>query len=274
MSGIKEFLRPRSVREAVVLLNGSSGRVALAGGTFLGSHCPVQVSGLVDLSLLGLSYVKAQGAGIEIGAMTTLADVAESRLCGAMAEHVRDAATEPLRHMITVGGNVMIPLRWSDLPLLLCVLDARFVVEGIRGVKEYSADEFFAQAPVKVVGRGKILTAVRIPRARKMRVARIKLVRNFGDVPGLQIAIAMQMQRDVLRNVRIAYVGQRPLPTRLRQCEALVEGMRAAEVTTAEIGRVATEEVGQVTDVRFSSEYLREMVGVFVQRALEECIHG
>lgn len=274
MSGVREFLRPGSVSEAARMLRGSPGRVALAGGTFLGAHCPPRVTGLVDLSRLGLSYIKAQGTGVIIGAMTPLAAVADSAQCGSLARCVAEAASEPLRQMITVGGNVMIPLRWSDLPLLLHVLDGEFVVQGSGGkAREYESAEFFKQAPTTLLRRGELLTEVRVPVLRGVRLARRKLVRNHGDIPALQVAASLQVKRGKMKSVRVAFVAQKPLPARLAACEKLLEGQRADDALLTAAAEAVRGEAGTLTDVRFSSEYLLEMLGVFVRRVLEECLH-
>lgn len=274
MSGVTEFLRPGSVSEAARMLRGSPGRVALAGGTFLGAHCPARVTGLVDLTCVGLSYIKGHGSGVVIGAMTPLAAVANSAVCGPLARCVAEAATEPLRQMITVGGNVMMPLRWSDLPLLLHVLDAKCVVQGSgETVRSYASAEFFNQSPSALLKRGELLTEVRVPMLRGVRLARRKLVRNHGDIPALHVAASLQMKRGKMKNVRVAFVAQRPLPTRLAACEKLLEGESADDGLLTAAAEAARGEAGTLTDVRFSSEYLQEILGVFVRRVLEECLH-
>jgi len=271
MSGIQEFVRPASIAEALRMLS-VTGRVPLAGGTFLGAHCPSRVTGLVDLSRIGLSYIKAHGEGVVLGAMTPLAALASSARCGPLAACAADAATEPLRHMITVGGNVMIPLRWSDLPLLLCVLDAEFVVRGhAMRTRTYRSGVFFKQPPAVLLKQGELLTEVHVPALRGVRLARRKLVRNHGDIPALQVAAALRLQRGKMCNVRMAFVAQKPLPTRLAACEDLIEGKKPTDELFAAAAHAVRGEAGVLSDTRFSSAYLQEIIGVFVRRILEEC---
>lgn len=258
--------------EAARMLRASAGRAALAGGTFLGAHCPPRVTGLVDLSQVHLSYIRGRGKGVVLGAMTTLAAVAAAERCGVLAMCARDCATEPLRQMITVGGNVMMPLRWSDLPLVLHVLGAEYEVYGQGGrLREYTSDEFFKQPPASLLKRGELLREVRVPMVRGVRVARRKLVRNYGDIPAVQVAAALHVSRGMMKNVRVAFVAQRPLPQRLRRCEQLVEGRKPSDELFAEAGDAARRDAGTLTDTRFSSGYVQEILGVFVRRVLEEC---
>ncbi len=269
MSGIQEFLRPGSVPEAARMLR-AAGRAPLAGGTFLGAHCPPRITGLVDLSRLGLSYIKPCNGGVAIGAMTPLDAIARAPRCGPLAICAAEAATEPLRHMITLGGNVMVPLRWSDMPLLLSVLDAQFILHGLRA-RTVSSTAMFAQVPASLLKRGELLIEVRLPALRAVRLARRKLVRNHGDIPALHVAVAFKLVRGKMRGVRVAFVAQRPLPQRLAACEQLLEGAAPCDVLFARAAAIACEQAGPLSDMRFSPAYLRDMLAVFIRRALEEC---
>jgi CO/xanthine dehydrogenase FAD-binding subunit len=271
MSHITEFLKPPSVAEALRLLRAQPERAPLAGGTFLTAHLPNKITGLVDLSGLGLDYVKRRDGAVALGAMTTLNTMAQAAALGPLAALCRDCATQPLRNAITIGGNVMQPLRWSDLPLLLTVLRASFVIRDKRQ-RTLIADDFFRQLPAKTVGTGGLLTEVVVPDLRRVRLARKKIVRAHDDIPALHVAVAVRLERGRARDVRIAFVAQKPLPTRLPAAEALLEGV----APTADVIRAAAEAAqaaaGPLSDIRFSGEYLGEMLGVHVRRLLTKCL--
>jgi len=108
------YVRAASVAEASRLL--AKGSAAIAGGTdLLGlrkAHIAVPER-LVDLTRIeGLrGCIRERGAGLRIGALTTLVELEESE---ALAKHLpivrealADAATLQLRSMGTVGGNLL-----------------------------------------------------------------------------------------------------------------------------------------------------------------------
>ncbi|RLD08668.1 MAG: hypothetical protein DRI44_09535, partial [Chlamydiae bacterium] len=115
---IKNFYKPDSVNDAVKFLKNNILATPIAGGTFLSLHASKKITSLVDLSSLNLDYIKKKSDSLVIGATTTFAQIADSKLFSPLTEITGNTATEPLRNMITAGGNVMIPLRWSDLPLV------------------------------------------------------------------------------------------------------------------------------------------------------------
>lgn len=86
----------------------------LAGGTDLLDMLkerlirPRQVVNLKTIP--GLSFIKKSGAGLEIGALTTIAEIAEHPLVqkdlAVLAEAATSIATPQLRNMGTIGGNL------------------------------------------------------------------------------------------------------------------------------------------------------------------------
>jgi len=271
MPHLTEFLKPTSVAEALRLLRAQPGRVPLAGGTFLTAHLSKKTTGLVDLSGLGLDYIKRRDGAVALGAMTTLSAMAQATALGPLATVCRDCATQPLRNAITVGGNVMQPLRWSDLPLLLTVLRAEFVIRAQRQ-KTLSADDFFRQLPAKTVGPGGLLTEIVVPDLRTVRLARKKIVRAHDDIPALHVAVAVRLERRRACDVRIAFVAQKPLPTRVPAAEALLEGVVPTAALLAAAAKAARAAGAALSDFRFSGEYLAEMLGVHVRRLLTDCV--
>lgn len=270
MTEITCIHHPVKLAQATALLNNGESFLPLAGGTFLALHMPAQTRELVDLSNLCLRYIRKDGTGCRIGAMATIADIAHSTVTGHLADIAGDIATEPLRHMITVGGNVMQPMRWSDLPVLFCVLNAEFTLKGARK-RKLTADRFFSERPKDILKPGEILAEVAIPHVKTTVLARKKIVRAHDDIPALHLAAAYRILRGVVRDARIAYVSRNALPVRLKAAEHIIEGNKPGTKQFHAAAAAAMEEFGGITDIRFSSEYLREMVRVYTRRILQAC---
>ena len=116
-----DFARPGSIAEAVALLEtsetaGSNGTRALAGGTDLLTLMKADLYAperLVDIKRLAEldNRIEEGPHGLTIGALTTLAQLEEDprvRMhCPALGEAAALAATPQLRHMATIGGNLL-----------------------------------------------------------------------------------------------------------------------------------------------------------------------
>lgn len=111
-----EYLGPRSVKEALEMIDGHRGKVGIvAGGTDIINRLRQRlVAPPFVMSLKGvaeLAGVRKKGANIVISAGTTLRDVMESPI---VAEYVpglmqaaRLVAAPPIQNIATIGGNIL-----------------------------------------------------------------------------------------------------------------------------------------------------------------------
>lgn len=112
-----KHINARTLREANKLLSGSGGKAKLiSGGTDLLSALkdkilPEYPEVIVNLKTIpGLDYIKDDGKVLRIGALTKLADIAESTAVKTkykiMGEAAYAVATPQVRNMATIGGNL------------------------------------------------------------------------------------------------------------------------------------------------------------------------
>jgi len=114
---VKDFklAEPKTLQQASALLAASNGRAALiAGGTDLLGEMKEGVREpevVVDLMTIpGLSSIRQDQAGLRVGALTTVAELAEDaaagRLFPGLSQAARSVASPQLRRLGTVGGNL------------------------------------------------------------------------------------------------------------------------------------------------------------------------
>ncbi len=258
---IHTLARPRSIGEALELIREKSG-VPVAGGVWLKMH-PRPLALAVDLSGLGLEYIRETGGGIELGAMTTYRELETSSL---LAERFGPAFPEALgrivgvqlRNMVTVGGTVAGKYGFSDLNTLLMALGARL---ALAGDGEREIEGFFLDAGDKPPLIEKILLPARGRAAfESMRV-------SGGDFSVLNAAAAYAGG-----SWRVA-LGARPAASRL--CREAMRLLGAephpAEPQIRAAAKAAQEESSFSGDLRASADYRRTISAVLVERAIKEC---
>ena len=111
MLNLREIYKPKTIEEAIALL-ARPDTVALAGGTELVASRRKDVRAVVDLSNLGLAYIRDRGGAVAIGAMTRLGDVAESPMLraavnGVVSQAAHRSAASLMRNQATVGGTLI-----------------------------------------------------------------------------------------------------------------------------------------------------------------------
>lgn len=111
-----KLINARSIEEAIAALQQRDARI-MAGGTDMlgvlkGNILPQYPGTIVNIgSIEGLDYIRNDGDGtLRIGALTRLADVAESDVVNAryaaLARAAKKTASHNLRNMGTIGGNI------------------------------------------------------------------------------------------------------------------------------------------------------------------------
>ncbi len=127
-----EYHRPSSSKDALGLAAKKTEGRYLAGGQSLVQAMKLRLSSptdLIDLGLLKeLSFIKASGSTIEIGAMTRHADVAESKdvqkAIPALAVLAGIIGDRQVRHMGTIGGSLANNDPAADYPAAVLGLGA------------------------------------------------------------------------------------------------------------------------------------------------------
>jgi carbon-monoxide dehydrogenase medium subunit len=276
---VEVYHRPRSIREAVRLLRAGGRRARLvAGGTDVAVGADPGIRSLVDITRLGLSYIRRDGDAWAIGATTTMAEIERSspilRLGGGiLAKAAATCGSVQIRNMATVGGNLANASPAADTAVALLALDATVVVAGERTQRRIPLTSFFS-GPHKTSLNGGLLVEIRIPISAGGRTGWSfqKLGRTESDISLVNVAAGFQVDaRGRCKWARIALGAVAPTPLRAVGAEGLMAGVSINEETLQPVLDEVTREVNPVADIRASAEYRREMARVLTERALREC---
>ncbi|MFB3919317.1 carbon monoxide dehydrogenase medium chain [Candidatus Velamenicoccus archaeovorus] len=211
---------PVSVDEALALLRKCEKPVVLAGGTFVlntlkkTAAYPTDVIGLRKIA--PLHGIRDTARETAIGSMTTLAEIASSPVIrehfAVLAEAAARAATTPLRHMATIGGNVASRFFWVDLPVVLMALGAKAAWSGVKTKKTLTIEDFLALTGQEARG---ILTEIVLPKSGLTGVYFRHTQTIEVDVPIVAIAFAARRQADAVKDVRCIVNTTLSRPVRL-----------------------------------------------------------
>lgn len=266
-----EFIRPASLSAARDNLRelGPRGMI-LAGGTalhFMQDHTPVTA---VDITRLGLSYIKQEGDFYDIGATTPLADIQRYRAPRwALHEICRRISTHQIRNVSTLGGNICRVFPWADLPVVLLAMDARMVIYTGQN-EELPADEYFKTQPAKRFLDGNILTSVKVPALMAHHgFGSIKVVRTQASFALVTAAAFLELDGATIKSARIAAGSAIPFPRRLPSVEAALVGREAGATVFQEAAAKAGLDAPWRGREGMTPEYSRHLAEVTLFDALE-----
>jgi carbon-monoxide dehydrogenase medium subunit len=272
--------RPESLEDvAAVLAEHGSDAALYAGGTellLLIKEGLIRVQRLVDVKRVpGLADIRAEDATVVIGATArhrALEGAALLRerapLVAGVACHV---ANVRVRHVGTVGGNLVFADPHSDLATLFVALDAELALWSRAGERRVALNDFVLGAYETVRRDDEVLTAVRF---RPWPAGTVSTYLKFGvhERPTLAVALAATPGADgALGAVRLSVGCVGPRPQRVPEVEGQMAGLAVAELAARApmLARMAAEAVDTASDLHGSADYKRDMTRVFVRRALE-----
>lgn len=277
LPNVKEFIRPKSLKEATGILKKHKGAyVPLAGSTTLGESENPRITGLVDLSGLKLDYISSSGGVLSIGAMTTLEEIVEDKRVSKYASGVINAASSSVgkitnRNLITAGGNIVQLHPWSILPVVCLALDAQ-VVYANPAKKTVAAEEFLA-APRKILSNSGIVTEIKFPKKFAPASARFeKFSLTENDYPIVSVCVAAILKGGRIETVRISCGALALAPQRFKSSEKMLEEQIPDGKLLSKAADAALADAVIGNDIRVSKEYKKRILSKLILSNLREIL--
>lgn len=285
MNAIK-FIEPDDLHEAVTLLEqyGEAAKV-IAGGTSLVLMLRQKLISPTVLISLGRianhDFIRSDADGLHLGALTQLRKAERSpavyKLCPALAHTFSVVGNVRVRHQATVGGNLCAADYAADPPAMLTALEARIKALGPEGTREIPLAEFFLGFYSTALEPNEILTEIILPPLpASARAAYYKYTSASAEGrPCVAVGAAADFDSDgKCTDLRLAVGAAVETPQRLADAEAMAHGQTLTDELVAAIAEEYSRRLDPLSDARGSAWYRKEMIRVFVKRALEEVRDG
>ncbi len=280
-----QLQEPSSLAAALELLNVDDPAVRpLGGGTALmlmmksGVFRPARIVSLRRIEPR-YSNIDAVDGEVRIGAMATLSALERSALVRrelpVIAQTLLTLANVRVRNVATLGGHLAHADPHMDLPPVLIALGARLVARSASGERTIPVEALFTGYYETALAPGELITEVRIPVQGARRAAYLKCTtRSADDWPALGVAVAVDAENGVLRDVRVVVSAATDKATRLPGVEALLRGNRADAALLRRAGDAAAEEANVISGVRGSAAYRRQLLRVYLGRAVQQALQS
>jgi xanthine dehydrogenase small subunit len=263
---------PATLAEALAARGTPSARV-IAGATDLGvlwnkgklrpRHW-LDLTRVADLRAIAIEET-AEGPVLVAGPLATWTDLlAVCRMHRERLGHLGEAVPileafggPQIRHVGTLGGNIVNGSPIADALPLLFALEATLELESASGTRVVPIDRFYTGYKQVDLAPDELLVKVRMPLPAADDVLRLVKVsrRRDLDISTFTAAILVRRGGDRIATARVAYGGVGPTVVRMRATEAALAGEPFTEDTFHRAGDVAVGEIRPLTDVRGSADY-------------------
>jgi carbon-monoxide dehydrogenase medium subunit len=275
-----EYLRPKSIKEALHLKKSIVDAKFISGGTDL----MVQIKNreLQPLALISLRSIPELATiginrGARIGALATISDIVQHpKICHnypVLAEAAKSLGSVQIRNVATVGGNLCNCSPCADMALPLLVLEAKVRLQSATARRDIPLNEFFKGHGQSWLTSNEILTDILLdPPHQQAKAIFLKKGRVKMDLSIASLALLLVIEEGRCLKARIAAGSVAPMPLRLFKVENLLEGAIISKNLVSKAQQLAMEIVSPITDVRATEEYRRHIVGVYMKRGLEKIL--
>jgi carbon-monoxide dehydrogenase medium subunit len=281
LNRLQEYYLPQDGNAVVELLRMyKEGATIVAGGTFIhgliARGLVTDVEALIDISRLGLNYVKAEQGQLRIGATTLfrqLGDSPEIRNKTAYGA-ILDALTYPPTQILnsaTVGGCISASCPFFDLPVAFLALGGIARAHGAGKTRDIPLAQFFPSLFENALEAEEFMSELVVPVAPgRSASAFIKLESNANDLAILNAAVWVSLDGAGKCEQARVFVGGGvgEVPARASSAEQALQGKALTAEICVAAGAAAKSDVDPLSDHRASAEYRKAMTGVLVERAL------
>jgi carbon-monoxide dehydrogenase medium subunit len=276
------MVEPTSLKEAMALLDPDDPTVRpVAGGTALMLMMKAgvfQPSKLISLQHIEPDYGRitlTSGGELRIGAMATLSELEQdsnvaSRL-PVLKRALRTLSNPRVRNVACVGGALAHGDPHMDLPPVLTALGARVAISGPNGNRELPLEKLYAGYYETVLEKNELIAAVTVPALNARKAAYMKVTsRSADDWPALGVAVVFALADGVVRDPVVVVSAATEKVTRMTGVEKMLNGAAPEDAVLARAGDAAVAEASILSDAHGSAAYKRELLRVYLRRAMRQ----
>jgi carbon-monoxide dehydrogenase medium subunit len=154
-------------------------------------------------------------------------------------------------------------------------LGATMTIIGPKGERKLAVEDLFAGYYETVLEKDELISEVYVPSQGTKKAAYFKVTTGSADDwPALGVAAVIEGDGKAIKSACIVASAATDKATRLKTAEALLNGKTVTDDLLKQAGDAAVAECEFIADVRGSVPYKRELMRVYVRRAIRAALDG
>ncbi len=268
---------PRNFEELWTVLGNEPDAALYAGGTdFLvkmrsGLEAPECLICLERVEeLIG---VRDEGEEVFIAAATTHSRLLETTLIQrefpVLAQALAVLGSPPIRHMGTIGGNIVTASPAGDTLPPLYALKAEVEIRSADGERRAPIGDFIQGPGMAALEKGEVVTGVRLGKNARWNVQHYEKVgrRKAQACSVASMAALMEVSDSgVIQAVRLAWGSVGPTVVTSAEVEEALCGEKLCPDTLRRAAALVEKTVSPISDVRAGAEYRKTLAGALLLR--------
>lgn len=275
-----EYFRVADVDEACAMLAADESARVIAGGQTLVPMMAMRLARptrLIDINrIVALSYIRADGDAISIGATTRQYLVERDALIAAklplLARAIPFIGHAATRARGTIGGSLANADPAAELPLIAVILDASLSYRAGSASADIPAREFFVGPMTTALPAGACLTGVRFPVwPGKVGVGFHEVNARRSDFAFVSAAAQIELTDDgKAKRIAIGVGAATDCPIRLESAEKQLAGTELDESKVKDAVHAALADIEPLADLHATAAYRRRVAVTLAARAIAD----
>jgi len=205
-----------------------------------------------------------------IGAAVTMSEIGRHpeirKFITEMNDYMKLIASEQIRNMATVAGNIANASPIGDMTIMLLALDAELVIEGGERERILPLREFFLGYKKRDITDNEFIRNISFEIAPEPALFNFEKVsrRTHLDIASVNSAILIRMEGETIAECSLSAGGVSPVPLFLNKTCEFLTGREINNEAILGAAAIMKEEISPISDVRGSAEYktllLRQLI--------------
>ena len=269
----KKYFAPRYIMELKKILKKNTDVNFLSGGTDLSLIVTKErkdINSIVYMnSIRELQYINNNNKYIEVGASTSLIELESyiKKYYPDFTKILKRYGSPQIRNVATVAGNIATASPIGDcLPLLLS-LNAKVVLQDFKKTKVFFLDDFFISYRKTKLKKGQFIHSIRIPLFKNNTFKAYKISKRFDDdISSVCAAFNLEIIKNKVKSVRIAYGGMAAIPKRATYCESILKNSPFIDETIDKAKKALEKDFRPISDMRSSGSYRMDIAKNLIEK--------
>ncbi len=248
------------------LTETEDGGIMIAGGTDLMVRNADELAESDIVTLYDrkeLKGIRVEGERCIIGASVTISEAGESetlkKYIPEISSYIRLIASEPVRNMATIAGNIVNASPIGDITIILLALNAEVTTGGSRDSRTLPLRELFLGYKKLDLAAEEYIRCISFTYQPEPALFSFEKVsrRTHLDIASVNSAMHVIMNGDLIAGCHLSAGGVSPVPLYLEKTGAFLTGRPVSAEIVLQAYEVMQQEISPISDARGSAEYKR-----------------
>ena len=273
----KKYFAPKFTNELNKILRSEPNSKLISGGTDVSLIVTKERKDLNSLIYLNsideLNYIKENNGFIEVGASTPLIKFESfiKKYFPDFSEVLKRYGSVQIRNVCTIAGNIATASPIGDTLPLLLALDSQIIVKGKNKTQILPINGFFTNYRKTKLKKGQFIHSIRIPFLKQNIFKAYKISKRIDDdISSVCASFNIEINKDKIKKIRIAYGGMSSTPKRAFNCEKVLVNSNISYKTIGKAKKLLEKDFKPITDTRATQNYRMEVAKNLLEKCFSE----